>query len=349
LYFTSDTTGFVSSDRIGGIGADDIYKFESSKKIEKEKPLIEVKSFEFSGSIFDEESGLPIVDHKMYLLGIGNAIIDSTRTNIEGIFKFQKPPFMDVSILPAESEQREVSIKMRSTASKDNANGLLYLMSSKKVIMDSVYLAEGEVLTFYMESPDVENKHKCVVYEDGKKAVKIIYVMKDSAGLVLDSADYTTACLTIRKIYPEKEIITLLNDEDVELSIGVMEKLDIPKEKDTIIVERVYFEVERVSVTENSKMSLSRIIQALEEHPNVKVKITGHTDSRGDDEYNLHLSKKRSEAILNYLVSEGINRNRLTAEGYGESKLVNHCKDGVKCSGVEHAQNRRTEFEITWE
>jgi len=346
LFFTSDSTGFVSSDRIGGIGGDDIYKFIVKKQF---KPLIEVKPFKFSGSIFDEETGLPIVDHKMYLLDANNSIVDSTQTNIEGVFEFEKPPQLDVAISPAESENKEVHIKMKSTASKENANGKLFLMTSKKKIVDSVYLAEGEVLTFYMESNDAENKHKCVVYEDGKKAVKIVYVMRDSTGLILDSADQTTACLTIRKIYPEKEMITLLNDEDPELPLGEFEKLDLPKEKDTIIVERIYFEVERVSITGESKLSLARIIQVLEEHPSVKVKITGHTDSRGDETYNLHLSEKRSEAILSYLVSQGINKERLSSEGYGESRLVNHCKDGVKCSEEEHAQNRRTEFEIFWE
>jgi peptidoglycan-associated lipoprotein len=60
----------------------------------------------------------------------------------------------------------------------------------------------------------------------------------------------------------------------------------------------------------------------------------------------LKLSQKRAQAAVDYIISKGIEKQRLTATGFGESRLKNHCKDGVECSEEEHAQNRRTEFKI---
>jgi outer membrane protein OmpA-like peptidoglycan-associated protein len=59
------------------------------------------------------------------------------------------------------------------------------------------------------------------------------------------------------------------------------------------------------------------------------------------------LSKKRANSSMLYVISKGIDASRITSKGYGESKIINHCKNGVKCSEAEHGQNRRTEFVIT--
>jgi hypothetical protein len=72
-----------------------------------------------------------------------------------------------------------------------------------------------------------------------------------------------------------------------------------------------------------------------------------HTDSRATAEYNIELSQKRAESVVRYLILSGINPARLTAKGYGESKLVNKCADGIPCTEAEHQANRRTEFKIT--
>ena len=71
-----------------------------------------------------------------------------------------------------------------------------------------------------------------------------------------------------------------------------------------------------------------------------------HTDSRGRDKYNQKLSERRAKATVDYIVSKGIDASRLTYQGYGETRLVNDCADGKKCSEDEHQMNRRTEFTI---
>ena len=78
----------------------------------------------------------------------------------------------------------------------------------------------------------------------------------------------------------------------------------------------------------------------------VAVAIESHTDARGSKTSNQSLSERRAQAVVNYLVSKGINPSKLTANGYGEARLTNRCKDGVSCTEREHAANRRTTFRV---
>jgi outer membrane protein OmpA-like peptidoglycan-associated protein len=78
----------------------------------------------------------------------------------------------------------------------------------------------------------------------------------------------------------------------------------------------------------------------------VAVVIESHTDSRGSKESNQILSERRAKAVTNYLISKGINSSKLTGVGYGETRLLNRCSDGVACTEREHRQNRRTTFRV---
>jgi outer membrane protein OmpA-like peptidoglycan-associated protein len=83
------------------------------------------------------------------------------------------------------------------------------------------------------------------------------------------------------------------------------------------------------------------------EYPKLRMEISSHTDSQSSSEFNLGLSRKRAQTAVDYLVKKGISRSRLKATGYGETRLLNRCEDGVECSDEEHKVNRRTEFKIT--
>jgi len=88
------------------------------------------------------------------------------------------------------------------------------------------------------------------------------------------------------------------------------------------------------------------LLKLMQEKPNLRIEIMSHTDSRGNDDYNMSLSQQRAQSVVNYLVSKGISRERLVAKGYGESMLKNRCSNGVSCSEEQHHENRRTEFRI---
>jgi outer membrane protein OmpA-like peptidoglycan-associated protein len=80
----------------------------------------------------------------------------------------------------------------------------------------------------------------------------------------------------------------------------------------------------------------------LKEFPDLEIRIESHTDSRGSDEYNMLLSKKRARAAFDYVVSKGIDPMRLLYQGYGETRLLNKCGNGVECTEEQHEVNRRS-------
>ena len=82
------------------------------------------------------------------------------------------------------------------------------------------------------------------------------------------------------------------------------------------------------------------------DNPTVTFEFGAHTDSRGSKESNQTLSQQRAQSSVNYINSKGISADRINAKGYGESKLKNHCADGVSCSEEEHQANRRGEIKV---
>ena len=109
----------------------------------------------------------------------------------------------------------------------------------------------------------------------------------------------------------------------------------------------IYFDFDKYNIRKDSEVEVEKVIAAMEKYPSLKIQVNSHTDSRGKDSYNLWLSQKRAEATVNYMIANGISEDRLKGAGFGETKLVNRCANGVKCSNEEHEFNRRSEFIIS--
>jgi outer membrane protein OmpA-like peptidoglycan-associated protein/tetratricopeptide (TPR) repeat protein len=108
----------------------------------------------------------------------------------------------------------------------------------------------------------------------------------------------------------------------------------------------VYYDVGRSSVQPNSVAELIKLRDLLLRNQDLQVAIYSHTDSEGGYTYNMRLSQKRADKIVRYLIGQGIERERLEAQGFGETRLVNDCEDGVPCEEWQHQENRRTEFKV---
>ncbi len=106
------------------------------------------------------------------------------------------------------------------------------------------------------------------------------------------------------------------------------------------------FDVNSDTLDNRSYQALQQLALTLKENPKAVVRIEVHSDSRGDDQYNLLLTAKRAEKIVSYLQRYGIDRRRLIGEGLGETELRNHCTNGVRCDNAAHLENRRIEIEI---
>ncbi len=109
-------------------------------------------------------------------------------------------------------------------------------------------------------------------------------------------------------------------------------------------VSIIYFDLDKWNIRPDAAEDLEKIIAVMNQYPNMTIDIRSHTDSRQTHKYNELLSDRRAKSTLEFMVKNGINRNRLTAKGYGETQLVNNCSDDVPCSEAEHQKNRRSEF-----
>lgn len=108
----------------------------------------------------------------------------------------------------------------------------------------------------------------------------------------------------------------------------------------------IYFDLNKFNIRDDAEIEIQKVIAAMEKYPSLKIKVNAHTDSRGNDAYNLWLSQKRAQSTVAYMISKGISPDRLDGEGYGEERLINECQNGVRCSNEKHQLNRRSEFII---
>ncbi len=112
-------------------------------------------------------------------------------------------------------------------------------------------------------------------------------------------------------------------------------------------IENIYYDLNKWFIRPEAAVELDKLVVILKDNPDITVELGSHTDCRASDAYNNDLSQKRAESAVAYIISKGIPSDKITAKGYGETVLINRCKDGVKCTETEHQANRRTEVKIT--
>ncbi|HOJ50697.1 MAG TPA: OmpA family protein [Spirochaetota bacterium] len=165
-----------------------------------------------------------------------------------------------------------------------------------------------------------------IIYQKKQKVVDKKIKVPDTDGVeVIVSSD---------GFLPEKVII----DKKDEKKEVVLKKIEINK---IYIVENINFDFNSAHLKKESLDILSKILDIMKSNPNLKLLVMGHTDSIGDDKYNQKLSERRADAVIEYLIKNGISPERLSSEGYGETKPVasNDTEEG-------RAKNRRTEFKF---
>lgn len=127
----------------------------------------------------------------------------------------------------------------------------------------------------------------------------------------------------------------------VELELGMQD----PCGKN-ITLNNIYYDLDKYFIREEAKPDLDRVVEFMKNNPDVMIELSSHTDCRASDSYNQTLSQNRANAAVDYIVSQGASRAKITGVGYGESRLLNRCADGVTCSEEEHQVNRRTEVKV---
>jgi outer membrane protein OmpA-like peptidoglycan-associated protein len=118
---------------------------------------------------------------------------------------------------------------------------------------------------------------------------------------------------------------------------------EIVKEN-VVVLNDIFFEFNKSNITKEAAFELDKLVEAMKANPTMVIMAKAHTDNRGSDKYNMNLSNQRAKATVQYVISKGIARERISGQGYGESEPKVNC--GENCTEEQHAQNRRSEFII---
>ncbi|XMO88124.1 OmpA family protein [Algibacter sp. AS12] len=148
----------------------------------------------------------------------------------------------------------------------------------------------------------------------------------------------------------EKPVLTLNENGETVVALG-LETLNelIVEEKGVLKIKIgiIYFDLDKSFIRNDASIELNKIVLLMAQYPKMVIKIESHTDARNSDAYNLSLSDRRAKSTRDYIISQGIQSNRIeSAQGFGESQLINNCTNGVKCTEAQHQLNRRSEFII---
>ncbi len=326
----TDGHGFLSSNRDGGKGDDDIYK------------LITNCTQKLKGWVFNTENKRVIKGARVYIYN-DDVIIDSLITDKKGVFnsqlmfscsqnykiKVSKHDYYSDSIefqTPLlRNFENEISLYIKPKLCSQKISGFVYNQSRQNQIVkkSSVYIYENDTL--------------------------IDSVLTDEKGKFTSSINLK--CSGNYRVEAHKEYFkSSIKYLDTNLENNLENRLDLYLEPyfvdRKINIKPIYFDVNKWNIRTDAAVILDEVVAVMKKFPTIIVEGGSHTDSRGKDSYNESLSAKRAKATVDYIISKGISSNRITSKGYGETKLVNKCKNGVRCTKQEHQLNRRTEFVI---
>lgn len=114
-----------------------------------------------------------------------------------------------------------------------------------------------------------------------------------------------------------------------------------------LTLKDIYYDFDEYYIRGDASSDLDYLISLMNQYPSLEISMVAHTDARGTTEYNETLSMNRAKSAKDYVIKRGIDTRRIhSATGMGETSLINHCKNGSKCTEIEHQENRRTEIVV---
>ncbi len=348
--FSSDgKTVFFVSNRVGGVGASDIWKTTMLNEGEFSRPenlgrVINTQGNEVSPFIHPDNKTLYFASdgHE----GFGGKDLFIARLDSAG--KWGAPSNIGY---PINTPGDELNLVVNAAGDKG------YLSSTK----DGGF---GGLDLYWFElddrlKPEVVNYFKGFVYDENTKKpleadVELID-LKTGITFVKTKSDPTTGNFLICLPTNHDYLLNVSHPQYLFYSDhfalrGVHDKLnpyvkDVPlktfKIGETVVLNNVFFDTDKYVLKEESRIELDRLVELLKRNIRVRIEIGGHTDNQGSKEHNVTLSQNRAAAVRNYLIDHGIAKERLTSAGYGMSKPIapNDSEEG-------RALNRRTEFKI---
>ncbi|MFY0254572.1 OmpA family protein [Chitinophaga sp. 30R24] len=150
----------------------------------------------------------------------------------------------------------------------------------------------------------------------------------------------------------EKKDYTNINPVPISIRTAKLVTINQDLEREKTVynkpfrIDNLYFDTGKSDIRLDAAKELDKLVELFRENPTWRIELSSHTDSRSSDAFNMALSQRRAAATKDYLVKHGIPASQLIAKGYGETRLLNKCANGVPCTEAEHQLNRRSEFTI---
>lgn len=368
------TRGYFASSREGGIGEDDIYKFEAPDGIWGRT----------TPSLLSATLKVYEADTKNAIEGAEIRVFEKTA---DGFVNNEDDLFKGVLMQSEEGSDELVFKLIRKDAGALNKPDVY---SDKKGEAKYDFLGERRYLLLITKEgyKSAELVHSTIGNES-KSAISVAMEKTYCAtlsGVVKNLADdifIPNAVIRIRSSCENKDEILLTDNQgafniclpvgcDYKIT-GIKENFDnasvafenltstnslsteimlspaattMLSEGSVIVLNNIYYDFDQSFIRKGAAHELDDLYAVLVNYPSMQIELSSHTDSRGNNHYNQKLSQKRAESAKEYLVARGIDATRITAVGYGEAQLRNDCKDGSKCTEEEHQFNRRTEVKI---
>jgi outer membrane protein OmpA-like peptidoglycan-associated protein len=337
--------GYLTSNRKDGVGGDDIYAFTVNEgtlfeNLKEEKtPISEPVVAETSEPI--KPNPTPKVEVKKVKPNIKTNARAKTNTPINSTVQ-SNPIKNEEKPIKTVGEFTNLIVIDRQTG-KPIANAVAAYLNLNDVSLSDIVATNNGSKNAPFVNPDgtynlefvaskMTNKPTNTVgkaqFKTDKNGNYVVNVTKEG---------YETEQLTIKKGDVRDDIVVLLSRPTQHIAI---------KEGVSFKLNNVYYNYNDAAIRPDAARDLDALFALMTKYPDMEVELSSHTDARGTPDYNLTLSQRRAESAVQYLVRKGIDSQRITAIGYGESQLKNHCASGVFCSENEHKINRRTEVKI---
>ena len=345
-------TLYFSSSRKGGLGGNDIYKstMDSNGRFsapENLGPGINTEGNESfvsvgpDGALYIASDGLP---------GLGN--LDLFRVENGTPVNMGQPvnsPGDDFGIFLQDTTAGYFSSNREGGRGNDD---LYYFGKPRR--KQVVFVLDGTL--YQVQEGDsqrvvVPDRPVVLLNDEGKRIDGVVTNSRGKFSFVLDSAtaysvisekpSFFTArqsVTTVGKTPPQSELHEGKNEVRLTATLVLNE---IVKEK-AIVLENIFYDYDKANIRPDAAVELDKLVQILQDNPKISIELSSHTDARGSDTYNQDLSQRRAESAVEYIISKGMDRSRITAKGYGESRLV----VPNATTEEEHQRNRRTEFKV---
>jgi outer membrane protein OmpA-like peptidoglycan-associated protein/tetratricopeptide (TPR) repeat protein len=317
--------GYLTSNRPGGVGSDDIYSF----KVGKQKLYINVKSL---------KTNQPIANSTVkYTINGKSSTLGQTDNNgdISMDVEYDKNYNFDFSHPDYISKNDSLS-----------AFSIFKLVDHKlTVLLDNIDQTLLNVTVLNDENNDPVAGATVIVSPEGGNPQKYVTDNLGNVKHVVKTPGKIKLAISKEKFMSVDKTVSI--DKIGKGDVNASAKISPIYEGKTFVLENLYYDLGKWNIRPDAALVLDQLLKILIDNPTIKIELSSHTDSRASSQSNQTLSQKRAQSAVDYLVSKGIDRSRMVAKGYGESMLLNKCADGVQCSEEEHQKNRRTEFKVT--